>query len=146
MQPKKLGGADFWSGLAFAALAGYIIFRASGWEYLGPDGPGPGFFPLWYGVAMAALSLCLVLSSALRGAGDAVDWHGAGRAFAVWLALAACVAALKLVGFLASFAVLTFFVVAVMYRRPLKTAAAVALASAAGFYLVFQLALGVSLP
>ena len=117
MQPKKLGGADFWSGLAFAALAGYIIFRASGWEYLGPDGPvvafgdgflmaeqthpGPGFFPLWYGVAMAALSLCLVLSSALRGAGDTVDWHGAGRAFAVWLALAACVAALKLVGTLA---------------------------------------------
>jgi len=37
-------------------------------------------------------------------------------------------------------------VVAVMSRRPLKTAAAVALASAAGFYLVFQLALGVSLP
>lgn len=146
MQPKKLGGADFWSGLAFAALAGYIIVRASGWEYLGSDGPGPGFFPLWYGVAMGALSLCLVLSSALRGEPDTVDWRGAGRAFAVWLALAASVAALKLVGFLASFAALAFFVVAVMYRRPLKAAAAVALVSAAAFYMVFELALGVPLP
>jgi putative tricarboxylic transport membrane protein len=146
MQPKKLGDADFWSGLAFAALAGYIIVRASGWEYLGTDGPGPGFFPLWSGVAMAALSLGLMLSSALRSESQAVDWQGAGRAFAVWLALAVAVAALKLVGFLASFAALTFFVVAVMYRRPLKTAAAVALASAAAFYLVFQLALGLNLP
>ena len=33
-----------------------------------------------------------------------------------------------------------------MYRRPLKTAALVAAASAAGFFLVFRLALGVSLP
>jgi putative tricarboxylic transport membrane protein len=146
MQPKKLGGADFWSGLAFAGLAGYIIVQASRWQYAGPDGPGPGFFPLWYGVAMAALSLCLVLSSALRGEPDGVDWRGAGRAFAVWLALAVAVAALKLAGFLASFAALAFFVVAVMYRRPLKTAAAVALASAAAFYVVFQLALGLRLP
>ena len=146
MQPKKLGGADFWSGLAFAALAGYIIVQAAGWEYLGTDGPGPGFFPLWYGVAMAALALALMLSSALRSERQAVAWQGAGRAFAVWLALAFSVAALKLVGFLASFAALTFFVVAVMYRRPLKTAAAVALAGAAAFYLVFQVALGVNLP
>jgi putative tricarboxylic transport membrane protein len=146
MQPKKLGGADFWSGLAFAGLAGYIIVQASGWQYAGPDGPGPGFLPLWYGVAMAALSLCLVLSSALRGEPETVDWHGAGRAFAVWLALAVSVAALELVGFLASFAALAFFVVAVMYRRPLKAAAAVALASAAAFYVVFELALGVPLP
>jgi hypothetical protein len=33
-----------------------------------------------------------------------------------------------------------------MYRRPLKVAAAVAVALSAGFYLVFPLALGVKLP
>ena len=32
----------------------YIIVTASRWEYLGQDGPGPGFFPLWYGIAMSA--------------------------------------------------------------------------------------------
>lgn len=142
----RAGGADFWSGLALAGLAAYIIVQASGWEYLGEDGPGPGFFPLWYGIAMAALSLALMISSALRRQPESVDWRGAGRAFALWLALALSVAALKLVGFVIAFAALTFFVVAVMYRRRLRVAAAVALALAAGFYVLFPLALGVAVP
>jgi putative tricarboxylic transport membrane protein len=142
----RAGGADFWSGLALAGLAAYIVVQASGWEYLGEDGPGPGFFPLWYGIAMAVLSLALVVSSALRSEPERVDWRGAGRAFALWLALALSVAALKLVGFVIAFAALTFFVVAVMYRRPLRVAAAVALALAAGFYVLFPLALGVAVP
>jgi putative tricarboxylic transport membrane protein len=142
----RAGNADLWSGLALAALAGYIIVQASGWEYKGPDGPGPGFFPLWYGIAMAVLSAALVASSVLRSEPKSVDWRGAGRAFAIWLALAVSVAAFKLVGFVIGFAALTFFVVAVMYRRPLHVAVAVAVALAAGFYVLFPLLLGVSLP
>jgi len=141
----RAGGADFWSGLALAALAVYIIVQAAGWEYAGPDGPGPGFFPLWYGIVMAVLSAVLVVSSVLRKP-ETVDWRGAGRAFAIWLALALSVAALKLVGFVIAFAVLTFFVVAVMYRRPVRVAAIVAVALAAGFYVLFPLVLGVNLP
>jgi putative tricarboxylic transport membrane protein len=137
-------GADLWSGLALGGLGAYIIVQASGWEYLGPDGPGPGFFPLWYGIAMAALSLALVISSFRQK--ESIDWSGTGRAFATWVALAIAVAALKLAGFLVCFAALTFFIVAVMYRRPLKVAAIVAVASAAAFYVVFPLALGVRLP
>jgi len=30
-------------------------------EYLGTDGPGAGFFPLWYGVAILGLSLLLIV-------------------------------------------------------------------------------------
>jgi putative tricarboxylic transport membrane protein len=142
----RAGNADLWSGLALAALAGYIIVQASGWEYMGPDGPGPGFFPLWYGIAMAVLSAALVASSVLRREPESVDWRGAGRAFAIWLALALSVAAFKLVGFVIGFAALTFFVVAVMYRRPLRVAAVVAVALAAGFYVLFPLLLGVNLP
>jgi putative tricarboxylic transport membrane protein len=142
----KAGNADFWSGLALAALAAYIITQASGWDYMGPDGPGAGFFPLWYGVAMAALSAALVVSSVLRGAPESVDWRGAGRAFAIWLALALSVAAFKVVGFVIGFAALTFFVVAVMYRRRLRVAAAAAVGLAAGFYVLFPLLLGVNLP
>lgn len=133
---------DFWSGLALAALGAYIIVEARSWDYLTPEGPGPGFFPLWYGIAMLGLSLFLVVSpSDLR-----MDWRGSGRALATWAALALSVAALKFVGFVVSFAALTFFMVAVMYRRSALTAAAVALGTAAGFYLIFPLALGVALP
>jgi putative tricarboxylic transport membrane protein len=136
--------ADFWSGLALGGLGSYIIVQAAGWEYLGPDGPGPGFFPLWYGIAMLALSLVLVVWSFKEE--HVVDWSGAGRAFATWLAFAVAVAALKPLGFLVCLGALTFFIVAVMYRRPLKVAAAAALGLAAGFYVIFPLALNVKLP
>ena len=138
--------ADFWSGLALGALGAYIIAQAWGWEYLGADGPGPGFFPLWYGIAIVALSLGLVATSLRRGETQAIDWTGASRAFTTWLALALAVAAFKLVSFHVAFAALTFFIVAVMYRRPLLVAATVAVATTAAFYVVFPLALGVNLP
>ena len=142
----KAAKADFWSGLALGGLGAYIIVTASRWEYLGADGPGPGFFPLWYGLAMAALSLVLVLTSIRSPSPHLIDWSGAGRAFGAWAALALSVAALKLAGFLISFAALTFFIVAVMYRRPYWVAALTGVAAAAGFYAVFALALGVKLP
>lgn len=134
---------DFWSGLALAALGGYIVYTARGWEYLGQDGPGPGFFPLWYGLAMLVLSLMLVFSGKEP---RKIEWRRAGRAFFAWAAFAASVAIIKLAGFLVAFAALTFFVVAVMYRRRLAIAALVAIGAAAGFYVVFPLALGVALP
>jgi putative tricarboxylic transport membrane protein len=133
---------DFWSGLVLAALGGYIVAEARGWEYMTPEGPGPGFFPLWYGIAMLGLALYLVFSSS----DTRVNWRGSGRALATWAALAVSVGAFKLVGFVIGFAALTFFMVAVMYRRSVFTAAAVALGTAAAFYLVFPLALGVALP
>ena len=134
---------DFWSGLALAALGGYIVTAARGWEYLGQDGPGPGFFPLWYGVAMLALSLLLIFS---KKENQKIEWTGAGRAFGAWAAFALSVALIKLAGFLIAFMALTLFIVAVMYRRPMATAALVAIGVAAGFYVVFPLALGVALP
>ncbi len=140
----KAPGADFWSGLALGGLGAYIVFEASRWEYLGPDGPGPGFFPLWYGIAMVALSLALMIFTFKEN--ESVDWTGARRALGAWAAMAVSVAALKLLGFLICFAALTFFIVAVMYRRPPAVAAITAVASAAAFYMVFPLALGVKLP
>jgi putative tricarboxylic transport membrane protein len=137
---------DFWSGLALAGLGAYIVSQAWGWEYRGPDGPGPGFFPLWYGLVMLALSAGLVISSLRAPDTERIDWSGGQRAFGVWLALVLAVAAFKLLGFFVCFAALTFFIVAALYGKPLKTAAIVAAGSAAAFYLVFPLALGVKLP
>jgi putative tricarboxylic transport membrane protein len=142
---KRLGG-DFWSGLALGGLGAYIIVQAARWEYLGSDGPGPGFFPLWYGIAIVALSLALVVSSLRSKDSAAIEWAGVGRAFATWAVFAVCVALLKAVGFYVSLGALTFFIVAVMYRRPLGVAATVTAAIAAAFYVVFPLALGVALP
>src|SRR3989442_11713782 len=97
---------------------------------------------------MLALSALLIVSHLRRGSarGNAADWPRLGRAFSTWFALAVSVALFKPLGFVVSFALLTYFIVAVMYRRPLATAALVAVASAAAFYLVFDRALSVPLP
>jgi putative tricarboxylic transport membrane protein len=140
---------DIVSGAVLAGLGVFIIVEAKGWEYLGPDGPGPGFFPLWYGIAMVALSLLLVaLSFAGRGAEPdrAVNWREVGRAMLAWGGLALCVGLLKILGFLLAFGLFTFFLVAVMYRRSIGTAVAVSVGVSAGFYLLFPLALNVALP
>jgi putative tricarboxylic transport membrane protein len=132
-----------------AGLGIFIIVEAKEWEYLGPDGPGPGFFPLWYGIAMVALSVLLVGASLASRAGEPdkpVAWDEVRRALLAWAGLALCVGLLKLLGFLLAFGLFTFFLVAVMYRRPLGTAVAVSAGVSLGFYLLFPLALNVALP
>lgn len=138
---------DFWSGLALVALGAYIVAEARGWTYMDADGPGAGFFPLWYGIAMVVLSLCLVVRSlGGNGASGASVWRDAARPFACWAALLVCVLLLKLTGFFVAFALLTWFVVAVMFRRPHRLAVPIALAGAVAFELVFDWGLGVGLP
>ena len=95
---------DFWSGLALAFLGAYIVGQARGWVYMGEDGPGAGFFPLWYGGAMIVLSLLLVSGTVLKAARGAapperMQWRDLGRALACWAAFVACIALMPLVGF-----------------------------------------------
>ena len=145
MERRKWG--DLGSGLALAALGLYIVAQARQWVYLGPEGPGAGFFPMWYGIAMLGLSAVLVVSSLRRSdETGGTDWRRAGRALSAWAALAVSFVLCKPLGFLVSFALLAFFIVAVLYRRPLKVAAVVAAAGASAFYLLFPVALGVALP
>ena len=137
------------SGAVLAGLGIYIILEARGWEYLGPDGPGPGFFPLWYGIALVGLSLLLIATSfagGARQAGKPVNWREVGRALTAWAALAACAGLLKVLGFVLAFGLFSFFLVTVMYRRSMATAAAVSVGLSLAFYLLFPVALNVALP
>lgn len=149
MEEGTRRSGDLWSGIALALLGLYIVVQAWQWDYLGPEGPGAGFFPLWYGLGILALSLLLVVSHLRRrapAAGARVDWRRVGRALSAWVALAVAVALFKVLGFVVGFALLTYFIVAVMYRKPAAIAAVTAGAAGIGFYLVFDLALGLPLP
>jgi putative tricarboxylic transport membrane protein len=146
-QSKWLKG-DVVSGAVLAALGAFIVSEAWQWPYGSEEGPGPGFFPLWYGIVMVVLSLFLVAKSLLPAAtaGKGTDWTGIGRALGVWAAFAGSIALMNVLGFLTALALLTLFIVAMMYGRPLKVALAVAVGNAAGFYLVFALGLQLNLP
>ncbi|HYI89614.1 MAG TPA: tripartite tricarboxylate transporter TctB family protein, partial [Beijerinckiaceae bacterium] len=115
MNKTAFRDGDVISGGLLAALGSYIVLEARAWTYSGPEGPGPGFFPIWYGILMIGLSLFMVISKLMtaRGdKGDAYDWRAIGRSLSTWLAFALAVALLKPLGFLLSFALLTFFIVA----------------------------------
>jgi putative tricarboxylic transport membrane protein len=139
---------DFWSGLVLAALGAYILTEAHRWVYMGEDGPGPGFFPMWYGGAMVVLSLLLVAGTVLKPGPDRgkLDWSDLRRAFTCWLAFVGCIALMRVVGFVAAFALLTWFITAVMARERQRVAIPVAIGAGVLFYLLFELALDVSLP
>jgi putative tricarboxylic transport membrane protein len=142
-----LRNGDVWSAAVLAALGVYIFMEARNWTYVGADGPGPGFFPIWYGVAMVALSLWLIATTiAKQPKAEAPDWQGIGRALLTWAVFAACAALMGWLGFMISFAILTFFMVAFVFRQPPIKAVLVAVCTAAGFYVIFPLALGVALP
>ena len=141
---------DFWSGLALAALGVYIMSQAWGWSYMGEDGPGAGFFPLWYGGVMVVLSLMLVAGAVLKHdpntRKNTAAWSELRRAMTCWLVLALCVALLKFLGFIIAFGLLTWFIVAIMFGRPQREALAIAIGGAVGFYALFAWGLDLQLP
>jgi putative tricarboxylic transport membrane protein len=137
------------SGALLAGLGVYIFLQSRAWDYYTEDGPGPGFFPYWYGVAMVVLSLALIVSRIRKfeaGAGHATDWSGMRRALGTWLAFAASVALMEPLGFVLSFALLTFVIVTLIFHRPPMTAGLTAIGVAAAFHLTFPVILSVPLP
>jgi putative tricarboxylic transport membrane protein len=146
MKPFLRSG-DFWSGLALAALGAYIVMKARGWNYMSDEGPGPGFFPLWYGGIMLALSLLLVAGAVLKPRQhNQVAWKDVSRAITAWIAFVASVALMPVLGFAVSFALLGAFIVKVMCGEKLRTAILVGVIGAAGFYAIFEWALDLPLP
>lgn len=150
--PRWLKDGDVYASLALIALGVLILAEAAPWEFYNPDGPGPAMFPRIYGAAMIGLSLILLVSK-LAGSATAaspgekpVDWAGTGRALAAFAVFASCVVSMGYLGFTLPFAAFTFFLVTFVWRRPLLTALATAIALPAAFYVTFPLLLGVQLP
>jgi len=142
-----LKDGDVISGAVLAALGVYITMQSLAWDYSSLDGPGPGFFPFWYGIGMVALSLLLIVNVVRKGGTEgSVDWPATGRALATWAAFALSVALMSWLGFLISFALLTVFIIAVIFRRPLITGVVTAAVAGLAFHLIFPVALGVPLP
>lgn len=148
MQKLNLRNGDVISGAVLAALGTYIVIQASLWPYYEVNGPGPGFFPLWYGILMVALALWLVITAAQkpRVETESVATVGIGRALLVWAGFTISLVLMAFIGFCIAFTLFTMFIVSYVLGRSLLAGLLTGAISAAGFYALFWLVLGVQLP
>lgn len=135
----------------FIALGLSAAFEATKMRYYSSLGPGPGFFPLWLGGALAVVSLAWLVrvrtASSLSGASSM--WPGRGGA----LRIAGVLGSLAFLGFtveiigfrLAMFAMLAFLLLT-LGRQPLIVTLLVAAAGSFGAFFVLGGWLGVTLP
>jgi putative tricarboxylic transport membrane protein len=153
MTSGKLPYGDLLSGLFITALSIYIVSVSIPWGVYGPAGPGPAFFPLIYGGLMLLLGLALLgrslfgrRTAVAAGQPDTVDPEGRRAALATWLALAASIPAMMVLGFLGGFSLFSLFMIRVVFKKPLVTSVIAAVAITGGLYLLFQVLLDIDLP
>jgi putative tricarboxylic transport membrane protein len=142
--------SDLAAGISVATFGTYVTVASSRLAYSSEYGPGPGFLPLWLGIGLLVLSLCLTVKNLARGAPEVVSkpefWRTSARVLGGWLALMLAILLLPWIGLSLSLALLTLFLVLALERRSPWTAIGVALGLAVGFHLIFVSGLGLSLP
>jgi putative tricarboxylic transport membrane protein len=146
----KKDKANLIAGACLAAFGIYVISVASKLPYVSDVGPGPGFFPLWLGIGLIIFASCLALSSfsafTKKSPSDSPTWEASGRALAGWFGLMVAIALFGWIGFSARFVILTVFLIVALDRRPFLLSVGVGIGLAVAFYLLFVMALDVSLP
>jgi putative tricarboxylic transport membrane protein len=139
------------AGLGFVALSAFVVWESWDLEYYTKLGPGPGFFPLWLGVVMGALSLAW-LAQVFRGKGGpenaAVLPERAGivRILSTLAALAALAGLMNLLGFQLTMFLFLVFLLKGLGRQALWVTLVVALLGSVGVYHLFGAYLDVPLP
>jgi hypothetical protein len=58
--------SDQWSGLFLLILAIFMCWGSLGLPYGSIHNPGPGFFPLWLGIILGAMSIGLFMTITLQ--------------------------------------------------------------------------------
>ena len=138
------------SGAFLTAFGIYVISVAYKLPYVSEVGPGPGFFPMWLGIGLVLFASWLMFASFSPSRNEpkseSESWKSTGRALAGWFAMMVAIALFAWIGFGLSFVLLTIFLIVVLDRRPILLALGVGIGLAVAFYLVFVVALDVSLP
>jgi putative tricarboxylic transport membrane protein len=148
---RRLHRGDVFSGAVLGALGIYVITEAQGWTSYAADVSGPALFPTIQGVALVGLSLLMIVRTVRQPPGtqeekEKPDRAGTIRALGTWAAFAGSIALMETLGFVLAFALLTFFMVVVIFGRPVVVGAVTAVGCALAFYVVFPVLLGLTLP
>lgn len=135
--------------LVLTAIGLFLVQQGMQHTYYGRFGPGPGFFPIWVGALLAALSVLLFLQSCFL-AEDLGRFIAEGALFRrpliLTAACAAVVPALAVFGFRLTMFVFVLLVPLILERQRWYVALAVAAVASLGTAYVFEQLLLVRLP
>jgi putative tricarboxylic transport membrane protein len=134
----------------FCCLGIFILLTSSQWVYATSEGPGPGFLPFWYGVVILTLAGVVFIGelrsiTASKGS-FAPGVVLSGRPLLLLVSLAVAAAALEWLGFFLTFGLLVTFQVKVIFGKSTLVAFVCGLFSGLTFYVLFELALNLTLP
>jgi hypothetical protein len=143
---------DQWSGLFLLLIAGLICWGAFLLPYGNVRNPGPGFYPLWLGILLAAMSLALLWQSTRRKEGartlgdmlaEKVRWE---KVLWVLIALVLYAALMNTLGFLIATLFLLAFLLRFIDPQPWRTVLLWTLIGSLGSYLIFEIWMKLRLP
>jgi len=142
---------SFVAGLVLTCLSIYILYTASRWTLFNTEGPGPGFFPVSYGLLMLGLSMALMYQRLTASAEEQRGAHVADRsgrmaAFLSWAGIIASIPLMWLLGFVVGFGLFVVFMVRVVFGRSWRASVITAVAIVAALHLIFPVMLGAPLP
>lgn len=148
----RLKDGNVLAGIGLVCLSAYILFTASRWTLFNAEGPGPGFFPVLYGLLMLACALVLIYQRMSAPAGAAArpateqDRSGFTAALMSWIAIIASIPLMYYLGFVVGFGLAMLFMVKVVFGRSWLTSLVTAAAVVIGLHIVFPVLLGAALP
>jgi putative tricarboxylic transport membrane protein len=139
------------AALCFVVFSALVVWGSLNLEYYTKLGPGAGFFPLWLGVAMGALSLVWLVQVSRRHGKSSTQASLPGRAgitriLAIVGSLTTAALVMNLLGFQVAMFLLLLFLLSVLGRQSLWLTTIIALAGSVGVYRVFVAYLDVQLP
>ncbi len=130
----------------FFLLGAVVLREGLAMPYMQGYSPGPGFFPIWMGVALMLISALLFLSTRRPNRPFIESSSGFRKLLMVFIAFVVYGFALDYLGLLVGLALLLAFLLGYVERSSWRSTVAVALLGSLGSYLIFEVWLGVQLP
>lgn len=144
--------ADQWSGFAFLIIAALICLGAAKLPYGTIHSPGPGFFPLWIGILLGAMSIGLILKTTRQTekaktirdlVSEKIRWV---KVLFVIISLILYGALIDYIGFLVITFIFMAFLLRIVDPQPWKKVIGWALVGSIGCYFIFEVWIKLRLP
>jgi putative tricarboxylic transport membrane protein len=144
--------ADQWSGLVLLIISGLICWGSILLPYGNILNPGPGFYPLWLGILLGAMSVALFLKSMRRRGrqrslkdilAEKVRWD---KVLFILIALALYGYLMNIIGFLIVTILLMAFLLRFIEPHPWRSVIVWTLIGSFGSYLIFEIWMKLRLP